>query len=71
MAQTAGGDSVAIIRTVMPDTADQDFTNAELDHVTRLNAEILEVGLNPTHIDSTVNRTSNGRTEIITVMVWV
>lgn len=72
MAQTVGGKSVAIIRTILTDTAASDLTAAELDHATKVSAEIVSLaGVNPTFTDATVNRTLNGRIEIITVLVWV
>jgi hypothetical protein len=72
MAQTVGAVTTSLIRVVANDTDPANIALAETEHSSQVDAEIVAVGLGgPSQISTAIGRTSNGRHEIFTVLIWI
>ena len=72
MAQTVGGKTISFIRSVAAGTDATSIAAVELDHATKLSAEIVAMSnVNPDYIQSTVGRTHQGEYELLSVLAWV
>lgn len=71
MAQTVNGKTVSFIKSRLGGSTTADITALELDHATKVDAEITAVGSNPTTIQTDVDRSPHGAVEILSVLIWV
>ena len=71
MAQTVNGKTVSFIKSRLNGSDAAAITALELDHATKVDAEIVAVGSNPTTIQTNVFRSPHGAEEILTVLIWV